>query len=250
MSGGLAQLQRRFAAHLRDPDNQTPLPGIPERRLAVYRELFINNVNSLLSGSFPVLQKILGRERWSTLVREFYAQHHAKTPYFLELPGEFVDWLQSRPARAGEPAFIAELARHEWIELALTVAADPAWPQADPLGDLIDGRPVLAPLVDVAAYLWPVHRLAPDFQPAIAPSERTCILAWRDRNDDVHFMNLGVATARLLEILQENPSLTGREAIDTLANELGSAQPDVVIAARDMLEDLRKLGVLLGSVRC
>ena len=38
------QVQREFAAHLRDPANN-PAPGnIEERRLAIYRELFFNNV--------------------------------------------------------------------------------------------------------------------------------------------------------------------------------------------------------------
>jgi len=38
--------QYAFAAHLRDPDNVPAPEGIEERRMAVYRELFFNNLFS------------------------------------------------------------------------------------------------------------------------------------------------------------------------------------------------------------
>ncbi|MDP9198793.1 MAG: DNA-binding domain-containing protein, partial [Pseudomonadota bacterium] len=110
----LAEQQRAFAAHLRDPDRVPAPADIEPRRMAIYRELFFNNLVDLLGGAFPVARRILGMDRWRRLVRDFYAGHQAHTPYFLELPREFADWLRARKTRAeDEPAFLDELAHYE-----------------------------------------------------------------------------------------------------------------------------------------
>ncbi|MGA0002453.1 MAG: putative DNA-binding domain-containing protein, partial [Steroidobacteraceae bacterium] len=44
----LLELQRCLAAHLRDPEGSPPPPDIEDRRLAVYRDLFFNNLRDLL----------------------------------------------------------------------------------------------------------------------------------------------------------------------------------------------------------
>ena len=51
--------QYAFAAHIRDPDGAPAPEGIEDRRIAIYRDLFFNNVSQLLSNTFPVLRKIL-----------------------------------------------------------------------------------------------------------------------------------------------------------------------------------------------
>ncbi|HEX2138849.1 MAG TPA: DNA-binding domain-containing protein, partial [Woeseiaceae bacterium] len=58
------QKQRAFAAHIRDPDHCSPPAGVEDRRMAIYRELFFNNLDNLLGKSFPVLRAILGDEEW------------------------------------------------------------------------------------------------------------------------------------------------------------------------------------------
>ena len=78
--------QYAFAAHIRDPKNAPAPEGIEDRRMAIYRELFFNNLESLLSNMFPVLNRIHSDEHWQKLVRGFMQGHQAKTPYFLQLP--------------------------------------------------------------------------------------------------------------------------------------------------------------------
>ena len=172
----LDELQRRFAAHLRDPATAPAPDGIEDRRLQVYRELFFDNMSSSLGGTFPVLRAILGTERWTTLVRDFYRDYRCQTPLFLEIPREFVEYLgDAREARPNDPPFLYELAHYEWVELALAIDEhDLAALAADPGGDLLAGVPVLSPLAWPLAYRFPVHRLGPDFQPAEArPSRRS-----------------------------------------------------------------------------
>jgi len=52
------QEQYRFTAHIRDPEKNPAPDTIEDRRMAVYRDLFYNNVEGFLSRSFPVLRKI------------------------------------------------------------------------------------------------------------------------------------------------------------------------------------------------
>jgi len=233
----LADQQRAFAAHLRDPERVPPPPGIEPRRLAIYRDLFFNNLADLLGGAFPVARRILGDERWKRLIREFYAGHHAHTPYFLELPHEFLQWLQARRERAAdEPAFLDELAHYEWVELALAVSEEEFPAAAPPPPSPLDAPLAVSPLAWPLAYRWPVHRLAPEFQPAEAPAAPTFVVVYRDRADAVQFLEIGAETARLLDALERSPGMTGRDALGDV-----SAAPE---AAGQAVADLIARGVL------
>jgi len=88
--------------------------------MAVYRRLFFNNLNSLLAKFFPVLRKIHTDAHWHRFVRGFMQRHKAQTPYFLQLPEEFLDYLRSEFEPAGDDyPFLTELAHYEYAELAL-----------------------------------------------------------------------------------------------------------------------------------
>jgi uncharacterized protein len=251
----LDRLQREFAAHIRDPERHPAPDDVEDRRMAIYRRLFFNNVSSLLSGNFPVLRSLYDDQAWSALVREFYAEHRCRTPLFPELAKEFLRYLQdarsaSRPdPRPKDPPFMPELAHYEWVELALSlderelddVAADPA-------GDLLQGRPVLSPLAWPLSYRYPVHRIRPDYQPQSAPAEATHLLVYRDRHDDVKFMLLNGVTQQLLQTLQAKPDLSGAQLLHDVARSIAHPDPQrVVEAGAGVLADLRARDVLLGT---
>src|SRR5690606_27987476 len=71
--------QRALSDYIRDPDHAPAPAGIEARRLKIYRELFFNNLQSMLAGNFPVIHRILstssGGDHWSTLIRDFYREH-------------------------------------------------------------------------------------------------------------------------------------------------------------------------------
>ncbi|CAM3375562.1 hypothetical protein GCM10011247_14290 [Pseudomonas plecoglossicida] len=64
MADTLQAQQLRMSRHIRDPQANPPPPGIEARRLAVYRQLFFGNLQSLLAGSFPVLHACLAPGEW------------------------------------------------------------------------------------------------------------------------------------------------------------------------------------------
>ena len=136
--------QYAFAAHIRDPENTLAPDGIEDRRMAIYRTLFFNNLYNLLGTFFPVLRKIHTDEQWSHFIREFMKVHRAKTPYFLELPEEFLAFLQNE-YKAGDDdfPFLTELAHYEYAELALSVSETKNDLEGvDPQGNLLEGTPV------------------------------------------------------------------------------------------------------------
>ena len=185
------QLQRDFAARIRQPEVQPLLPGISGERMAVYEELFFNNVASLVGGAFPVLRRVLGAERWQRLLRAFFTEHQASTPYFLGISQEFIAWLQQGyRAEPDDPAFMLELAHYEWVELALDVS-DAQLPERG-----------WSPLAWPLAYRWPVQIIGADHCPTQPPAEPTCLLVWRDRQAQVRFMLLAPFAYQLALRLQ------------------------------------------------
>ena len=85
--------QYAIAAHIRDPDHAPAPADIEDRRMDIYRELFYNNVEGFISGTFPVLRDILEDEDWHAMVRDYFHQHRSRTPLFLEIPREFLAWM-------------------------------------------------------------------------------------------------------------------------------------------------------------
>lgn len=245
--------QTAFAAFLRDPASQPPPPGVEPRRMAIYRELFFNNVRGLLTTAFPVLRRLHDDARWDALVDDFFREHRARSPIFHRLAGEFVDWLADvRGPRPGDLPFLAPLAHYEWVELVLATAEDPpaAALLANPNGDLIEGAPLVSPLSWTLAYDWPVHRIGPDFQPTAPDGMQTFLIVYRNRQDEVKFMAINAVTARLLTLAEDAPGRSGAELLAQIAEELGHDDVDQVIAAgAEILDGLRERGIVLGTRR-
>lgn len=244
--------QRALAEHIRDPDNHPAPEGIEPRRLQIYRDLFFNNVQSLLAGNFPVIRRIFDDVTWTTLLRDFYREHPARTPLFPELPREFLHYLDTRAEQdRPDPAWLRELGHYEWVELALQLhEATPSDLAHDPAGDLLSGRPMLSPLAWPLAYQWPVHQLGPDYLPDTPPAQPTLLLVLRRADGKVDFQALSPLTYRLLERLEAFPALTGRAQLEALAEE--ASAPDVADFVREgamMLSELRDDGVLIGTQR-
>ena len=115
----LEQHQTLMGQYLRNPEHIAAPKGLDERRAAIYSELVFNNIESQLSGAFPVICSILSTADWHALVREFVRDYRAQTPYFTQLSAEFVSFMANRTAAEGEHAFLLELAQYERVELDL-----------------------------------------------------------------------------------------------------------------------------------
>lgn len=243
------QYQYAFAGHIRNPGLNKRPRGVEARRMKVYNELLFNNLEGFLLACFPVTRKVLGKRNWTKLVRDFFSTHRCHTPFFRQIPDEFVHYLKNeRGNNFQDPAFLQDLAHYEWVELMLSVSnkeIDIA--QIDPAGDLLGGRPSLNPLLTLQTYAYPVHRISPKFKPTIEQQEETCFAILRNKEDEVKFILLNPVSLRLLSLLQTT-KLTGEAALMQIAEELNHPNPEVVLqGGRDILQSMFHSQVILGT---
>ena len=248
---GFKQVQLEFASYIRNPEQNSKPENIEDRRLAVYSELFYNNVESFISSGFPVLRTLYSDDDWHALIRDYFSRHKAKTPHFPEMSQEFIDYLQDEfEPRDCDPPFILELAHYEGMETAVMLSTDDIDEvTADPKGDLLNEPVIISPLAWLLSYQWPVHTISVDHQPQTIPDEPTRIIIYRDRVGDVGFIQVNSLTARLFELLDdESTTMTGRQALEQVAGELNYPQPEVIIqGGLDTLRQLRKKDIVLGT---
>ena len=243
--------QYAFAAHIRDPQHVPAPEGVEDRRMAIYRELFFNNLQSLLSSMFPVLKKLHTDDKWRRLIRNFMQKHQAQTPYFLELPAEFLNFLQNEYELEDDDfPFLLELAHYEYIELALSVSDECNDPQGiDPDGDLLAGVPVKSVLSWVYAYQYPVHRISPDYKPTTPEEQPVYLAVYRGSDDKVGFLELNPVTAGLLNAVEENETgKTGESLLRELAATINFPDEDAFVQhGLAALEEMRTFEILTGT---
>jgi hypothetical protein len=239
------RFQYAFTSHIRNPKVNLCPRGIESQRMRIYRRLVYQNIESFLLPCFPVLRKMLGERRWARLVRGFLAGHRSRSPFFRQIPEEFVQFLQTDGAvPATYPEFVLELAHYEWIELALATSTDtPHWAMIDPAGSLLEQRPILNPVLANLRYGWPVHRIAPR---ARVTTAETYLLVFRDARDQVQFTEINALTSRLVHLL-ESAEHTGRAALEIITEEARHPSPEVVLqGGLKIMRDLQARGALLG----
>jgi len=246
----LASLQTSFAAHIRNPQAVAAPEGIEDRRMAIYRDLFFNNIRSFLSGNFPVLKTLYTDKAWAILCREFYSDYRCHTPLFPEIPREFLQYLQDhRQNHEDDPPFMLELAHYEWVELALSLDdAEIDNIEIDQDGDLLNGIPMLSPLAWPLSYQYPVHRICVDFQPETVPEEPTHLLVWRRQDFSIKFMQLNEISLLLIQKMKEEPARSGLELLTAIAGVINHPKPGVVIqGGTALLNELKEKQVILGT---
>ncbi len=243
--------QYAFAAHIRDPEHVAAPEGVEDRRMAIYRELFFNNLKNLLSSTFPVLKKLHSDDKWRGLIRKFMQHHQAQTPYFLELPAEFLNFLQNEyEPEVDDFPFLLELAHYEYIELALSISEEANNMEGiDPDGDFLAGLPVKSVLTWVYAYQYPVHRISAEFLPESPQDQPVYLAVYRGSNDKVGFLELNPVTAGLLNAIDENEAgKTGEALLRGLAADTNYVNVDAFIQhGLAALEEMRSLEILTGT---
>ncbi|MBV2129568.1 HvfC family RiPP maturation protein [Arsukibacterium indicum] len=243
------QLQQQFAAYIRAPHTTAPPAGIEQRRLQVYSELFFNNVKGFLDTAFPVLKTLYSEPDWTGLARQFFSNYACHSPYFLLIAEQFVSFLQDYQPTAADPPFLAELAHYEWAELYIaTVSSEqqlPALDQAELNGDALDNtRLQLSELAMLCAYQWPVQQICVDFQPT-EPAQPVFFLLYRNKQDEVKFVQLSQATLLLLNHLAEQPGLTFGQLISAISPQLpGLTAQQLQQGALPLIRDLAGKGAI------
>jgi hypothetical protein len=231
--------QNQFASYIRNPQHHPVPANVKPERMAMYRELFFNNVESFLSSGFPVLRKILTDPQWLELAEDFFATHQSQSPYFSEISEEFLEFLQNERDNSADYPFILELAHYEWVEMALSIAQAELPPFTEYIEDFLAKNVGVSPLAWPLAYQYPVHQISPDFLPTTQPDQATYLIVYRDFDDEVRFIQISPITFRLLQIIEENPEFTVEAYLEQMIDEAKHPNPEVIVSGG--LEILHKL---------
>jgi hypothetical protein len=243
------QVQREFLAHLRNPAQQ-PLPsGFVKQDAAIYVDLLYNKFNASLTTCFPITYAILGETAWQQLLKSFIARHRCLSPYYRQIPDEFIQYLQTEWVNHTGLPYLPELAHFEWVELILAITdAEPVVQYETAINDWPACHPVFAPALQLLNYAYPVQRINENYQATTPPEQATHILGFRDKEDVVQFIELNPATARLVDILHDTDTYTVGEAIQQIAAELQHPEPSALFAfGVAALADLMQRGAILGA---
>ncbi len=242
--------QNEFSAYIRDPFNNPRPADVKQDRIETYRELFFNNVDSFLSNNFPVLKTILSDQQWFELSQDFFSNHASSSPYFSEIPEEFIDFLQNERKNKDDYPFLLELVHYEWVEMALSIAKENIKTNTnDFIKDLEQQTIALSPLAWPLAYQFPVQEISPSFSPTKTPEEPTYLLVYRDTDDEVQFMKTPPITFRLLQIVQDNEGITCKNCLKQIVEESAHPEPDALFASGLFaIKDLAEKNIIIPSV--
>ncbi len=154
------QLQYQFTAYIRDPEVNPAPDNVEPRRMAIYEELFFNNIESFLSNGFPVIRSLFSDQQWQAIVRGFMIDHRCHSPLFAEITLEFLDYLSAKGRYLlDETPFLLELAHYEWVEVAV-IYGDEENSLLDTVKDTqrdwLVSSPVRSSLMHLLAYEYPV----------------------------------------------------------------------------------------------
>lgn len=248
MAIDLRSKQAEFAAYIRDP-SVNPMPAdVAPRRMAMYRELFFNNIDGFLSSNFPVLRKILNDSEWLDLAQDFFATHHCRTPHFSEISEEFLDYLQHRHQPNDYP-FLLELAHYEWVEMALAISKAEVQPADSTLVENLSQQNIaLSPLAWPLAYRYPVQSISADFLPLTPPEQPTYLIVYRDRDDDVRFLQSTSLTYALLQILGQHPSINCVVCLNIMADRAPHLDKEMLHAEGLLiLQEMARKGIIMPA---
>ncbi len=246
-SSSLKQMQYEFAANIRDPEQNDIPEGIEPRRMKIYQELFFNNIEGFISSAFPVIRTLFDEQQWHQIVREFMVNHRCHSPVFAEIAIEFLDYLSGngRHLLLKYP-FMLELAHYEWVEVAV-VFADEENTVNSSEPDWLEEKPVVSSVSHILAYDYPVHLISKDFSPTEEEKQATFLVVYRDKDDNIGFMELNAVSYRLLSLI--NGELTGKVIIDTIAEELHRDDVENLYPmALELFDSFSQKNILLGTV--
>lgn len=190
----------------------------------------------------------LGPERLRAEVDAWIADPGPTTPYFRDIPAEFLAWARPRwEADASLPAWVPELAAHQ--VMIRTVRNDPREVgEQTGKGLDLDGPIACNATVRVLRYRWAVHRLPKrELQPEDEPAEGPAIvIAYRKPDQQTSLVDIKPRSAHMLERLLGGATL--REALFGACEATGETLDDSILSVTALtLADLIDRHVLLGG---
>jgi hypothetical protein len=212
-------------------------------RLLVYRELVQSTLKGALLRAIPRSMARLGSV-FDEYFARFLNERGPKTHYLRDVAGELLDYMSERVGSdARVPDYWLDLARHE--ALHIEIAATPVRAQRAPAAALdLESGLGFSESVRLMRYAFAVHTLDDDPASRSEPSRtKTDILAYRDREHDVRYLELTPFATAILQRLLAGNSL--KYSLIAAADELQVSLDDATLSATAaLLADLAERGVV------
>lgn len=237
--------QHAFIQHIKNPQDNPFDGGIEDRRLKIYRELFFNNILGFLSSGFPVLESLYTKQQWEALARKFFSEHECRSPYFIDISKEFVEYLSGEYELIdADPVFIRELAHYEWLELDLSVRKSnqtaKAWDGHSPINQV-----KMSDLATLVSYQYPVHQISVDFCPT-ETSEVVYLVIYRDTTDEVNFTLVNEVSAHLLNVIMQQDVISIESLNEVMIDAMPQLDAEQIIQSlQQVLQQLLQQEILL-----
>ncbi len=212
----------------------------------VYRKLVRRGLAAAIRLEIPRTAARLG-EGFEAWVERFIDEEAPRSHYLRDVAFELVAWAAPRWASdARVPSYLGDLARHELTAFEVGSAEDSSG-GATGVDLELDTRARFHTSVRLARYEHAVHRLLADEGARDVPArEPTALLAYRDGEHEVRYLELTPLAAAILDRLLLGEML--RAAVVGAAAALGEALgPEVLAGTARLLEDLAQRGALLGG---
>jgi hypothetical protein len=231
-------------------DDAAALAAYGEKRLLVYRRHIRRTLAHAVRLEIPRTAARLG-DAFEPWVHAWIEEEGPRSRYFRDMAFEFSAWAAPRWAKdASLPSYFADLARHELTSFEVAAAEPKEAPHdGDTDGDDIglDRGVRFDGSVRLRRYEHAVHRLSEALDGTDVPvREPTALLAYRDPEDEVRFLELTPLAAEILERLICGDALGAavRDACASLASPLDAA---VTTNTAALLTDLAHRGAIRGG---
>jgi hypothetical protein len=222
------------------------LAALGPNRLLVYRRHVRRALVRAVRQEMPRTAARLGDAfpRW---VDRWVDEEAPRSRYFRDVAFELLDWAAPRWAEdASVPDYLGDLARHELTYFEVASAPDAPGPSEH--GEVsLDRGVVFSATVRLRRYRYAVHRLDAALDARDLPArEPTALLAYRDAEHDVRFLELTPLAATILDRLREGQPL-GQAVVG--ACEAGEQAVDSAVTGSTaaLLGDLLERGAILGG---
>ncbi|CAH9051356.1 hypothetical protein PSECIP111854_00729 [Pseudoalteromonas sp. CIP111854] len=240
-------VQSKFMAHIRNPEQAKAPNDVEDRRLNIYRELFFNNIEGFVSSAFPVLKSLYCEATWRALIRQFFVDHDCQSPYFLEISQEFLHFLQFEyEPTSFDPVFMLELAHYEWSELDVAVCQSTN--DYVPVTDIQQQPLYFKDTARNLSYSFPVHQVSTEFQPQEASEQPHYFVIYLDEDEEVTFLTSNAMTAMLLQIIEQNPAISLADLVGQVHHQLPQFSYDQLYGgAEQTLSAFTKMDIIASK---
>ncbi len=224
------------------------IPGINKNRIHHYRRLVFNVVKNTMKQAYPLTLQVMGEEKFTALVHDFFSNHKAQTPQIWKLPNEFYEYaLESDFRKKTGKLWLNDLLLFEWIEIEVHTMPDIVSPEFNETGNIMEDILITNPESRLIQLNYPVHIM--NVVDAEKNEGNYFVLVSRQKNTgNVNFFNLSLFHAWVYEKITTE-KLSVKKLIPQVKVMFGFENEKKLISnLSHFISDLKNKQAILGFV--